>query len=384
MFSSGSRSTLSSNASLLALQSKDFINGQENLLDQLATDPLIEKAVQNGTLKIASQKRLQGICHQFHQDDTITSQHIIGDSISMPRTDWEFTFNLYIPWTRAKSYSSGYCDHYSSFQRRRKSRKSHRRSQSATFIRKELEKVYVYTTFRANYAQIERIDNTIIKRMCMGFKYFAMNDEKYPSINKSKKYESISKKRGEKLIKQMKKEEEFIIKPKLPPKRTGWFGGNKSATYQDLELLANYLHHLLASPSLGKASFIFEELKFPEDLVKLLRNLANNNLEAWRAKANQRCIRDPSKLNRWGDDYEFHTVYIVRRPLNDTKLSLFNFNHWALKFEGMYIIFLSVSFEYILFCARMISDWCLHVAFFCVNTIEIRVETIDDDRIFCV
>ena len=43
------------------------------------------------------------------------------------------------------------------------------------------------------------------------------------------------------------------------------------------------------------------------------------------------------QLTSWGtgDEYEFHTVYIVRRPLNDHTLRLFNFNHWALKFEGM-------------------------------------------------
>jgi len=47
-----------------------------------------------------------------------------------------------------------------------------------------------------------------------------------------------------------------------------------------------------------------------------------------------------------GDEYEFHTVYIVRRPLNDSSLSLFNFNHWALKFEGSKHLMTTEFFAY--------------------------------------
>lgn len=338
------KSNVSSQTSLINVSSRPTLDlDDSDLIEPLSTDPLIEKAVSNGTLKISSNKRIQDHMQKFKANEKITAQYIIGDTISLPRTDWEFTFNIYIPWNKTRSISTHSMYSRRSIRRpraRSRSRSrhhSHHRSMSATFIEKEIETVYVFTTFRAKYTQIQKIDNTIIKRMSMGYKYFAMSNEKYPSINKSKKYESIIKKRGEITINEMKKEEEFISKPKLPNKRKGWFGGTKSANYKDLELLATYLNQLFSSPSLMKTSFIYEELGFPEDLTILLRSLASNHLEAWHAKANQRCIRDPSKLKSWGtgDEYEFHTVYIVRRPLNDQSLSLFNFNHWALKFEGM-------------------------------------------------
>ena len=34
------------------------------------------------------------------------------------------------------------------------------------------------------------------------------------------------------------------------------------------------------------------------------------------------------------NEFKFHTCYITTRPLHDPSSELFNFNHWALKFEG--------------------------------------------------
>ena len=145
----------------------------------------------------------------------------------------------------------------------------------------------------------------------------------------------------------MKKEEEFIIKPELPSKKKVFkLFGNKSAKYSDLINLSNYLNRIFSSPSLCRHDFIFDELNFDKDLKELLRSLASNKLDAWHAIADRPFIKDPVKLQKKvGTEYEFHTIYIVRRPLNDQSLKLFNFNHWAIKAEGIQNIFIfSVCF----------------------------------------
>ena len=161
----------------------------------------------------------------------------------------------------------------------------------------------------------------------------------------------IENKRGREMVQEMKEEQEYIIKPELPPKRRGFFGAVKPANGEDLAALAKYLQRILSSPLLCQETFIFDEFKLDDKIKEIFCGFAANKMEAWKSVANQPCILDPKKLlnQQLGDEYEFHTAYIVRRPLNDLKYGLLNFNHWALKFEGVVCIFyISLHEMYIL------------------------------------
>eukprot|EP01084_Bolivina_argentea_P145624 255204_1 len=277
------------------------------------TDQLINKAVSNGKLKVASTQRIARYKQRFDEHNHLTTQHIIGSSISIPHSDWNFVFEIYFPWYRPRNDHHGLRS-YNSYQ---------------------LQKIYVYTSFCVSYDQLQAIDNKIIKMMSSGYKYFAGSDEKYPSIQECKDCERINAKRGEHIINAMRNEEQFIVKPALPSRKKSIFGGSKSAKLLDLLSLAYYLNIIFSSATVAKSNFVYDELGLDCDLKKLLRSLASNRLEAMYSVADQPCIRDPTRLQyKHGCEYEFHTVYIVRRPINDLSINLSNFSHWAIKMEG--------------------------------------------------
>ena len=137
------------------------------------------------------------------------------------------------------------------------------------------------------------------------------------------------------------------MKPTLPPKRKGMFSGAKPATSSDLFWCAQFLNVLLSSPALCKEAFVFDELGFDEDLKLLIRSMSVHKLDALHSIADQPFIRDPTRLlNKTGSDYEFHSVYIAKRPLSDRSLKLFNFQHWSLKMEGKHRLITIEFFAY--------------------------------------
>eukprot|EP01084_Bolivina_argentea_P259771 438454_1 len=278
------------------------INDSTNNAKLIPTDTsmLISKMIQNQQLNVATEHEITQ--HKQKFELMPTTQYIIGASVSIPHTDWKFTFHVYFPYLQSIDND-------------------------------KFEKVYVYTTFHTSYDQLEKIDKIISKRMSSGYKYFTdAFDKAHPFISKGAKYESILKKRGEILAEEMKMEQLFMKKPKLPSKKKSIFSGVKPATTSDLISLANYLNILLSSPSLCQESFVFEELSFSEELKLLIKSFATHKLETLKTISDTPSVSDPSKLLNYKHD--FHTFHIVRRSFTDSSLKLFGFNHWAIKMEG--------------------------------------------------
>ncbi len=138
-------------------------------------------------------------------------------------------------------------------------------------------------------------------------------------------------------------EEWLMTKPILPagPGKS-LFGKKKSMTAKDVGDYSNYLHKILNSAQLMLTDEIYQILNFDEDVVTLFKTLALKKLETLEVAANKydhvRCLRDPSKLkNKIG--INFHTLWVVKRPLNDTNAAFLGCNHWALKFEGILLTY---------------------------------------------
>eukprot|EP01084_Bolivina_argentea_P317385 550274_1 len=262
---------------------------------------LMRKALQKRILNIAPPQAIQRYLSRFNNDRGVTTQHITHYSISKNQ---KFKFNVYF------SYA--------------------------------LPATYVYATITISYNQLQKLDSRIKRNMFAGYKYFAAVG--YPSINNCKYRKAIKKQRGKRNHKNMTLEDLFSLKPTLPSIKKGMFQ-NKKPTHDDLVALGQYLHTLLSSASLCIQHFVYSELELDGELKHIMMSLANNKLDALETIALKRYIVNPNRLISSNLD-EFHTVYIVSRPLNDTKFSMLNMRHWAIKFEGKKLLMTIQFFDY--------------------------------------
>ena len=110
-------------------------------------------------------------------------------------------------------------------------------------------------------------------------------------------------------------------------------------TNKHLKEFAQYLHIIFASPALLLEDGLYEILNITDpEIITLFKTLALQKIDSLKSEAikynGDQCIRDPTKLKK--KPFNFHTLWIVKRPLNNNTAKLVGIDHWALKFEGMY------------------------------------------------
>ncbi|ETO22976.1 hypothetical protein RFI_14201, partial [Reticulomyxa filosa] len=103
----------------------------------------------------------------------------------------------------------------------------------------------------------------------------------------------------------------------------------------------SYIQHLFSSPSLVLCNWFFEKLVekdtvFCESLKQELIGKARQRLEKWNQKATLTTLQfaDLKDKTAANSQYNFHTAYVVRKPLDQSRLLY----HWALAFEGKYLL----------------------------------------------
>ena len=139
-----------------------------------------------------------------------------------------------------------------------------------------------------------------------------------------------------------------MITPKLPSGPSKLSLSRKGMTNKDLNNYSNYLHAIFASPALLLEDEIYEILKIhDQDIIALFKTCALSKVKSLKSEAlkyrDDRMMRDPTKLKK--KPFNFHTLWIVKRPLNNNTAKFVGLDHWALKFEGIFIfIFLSALF----------------------------------------
>ena len=131
----------------------------------------------------------------------------------------------------------------------------------------------------------------------------------------------------------------LLIKPQLPtgPSKLS-FGKKKEMTEQNLKEYAKYLHIIFSCPALLMEDVLYEILDIQQPkIILLLKALALQKLKTVQYAAMQhnydKFIKDPTKLRK--KPFKFHTLWIVKKPLNNATAKFLGCDHWAMKFEGI-------------------------------------------------
>ena len=176
-------------------------------------------------------------------------------------------------------------------------------------------------------------------------------------------YTSTADKKGETIKKRKEKqkiyeyEEILLTKPSLPSGPSNkLFGSKKSMTQKHLTDFANYLHVIFASPMLLLEDELYEILHITDnEIITLFKTLALQKIESLKSEAikydGNRCMRDPTKLKK--KPFTFHTLWIVKRPLNNRGAKAFGCDHWALKFEVFSLSIFINQMYILLLCLTM-------------------------------
>eukprot|EP01084_Bolivina_argentea_P008705 16285_1 len=189
----------------------------------------------------------------------------------------------------------------------------------------QTQTLFSYFTLKMSYQQLQLIDKIIQQDN-------SLFCEPYPIP-----LQDTMRKRGDELNNNLQYEDMLSTKPTLP-KGGGNIFSRKSMTPTDLRNYSLYLHIILNNVQLLLNDELYQILKIDDqEIITLFKLLAYTKLETLKSEATKydhiRCIKDPTKLKR-KIGINFHTLFIVKRPLNVKNSAIFGFEHWSLKFEG--------------------------------------------------
>ena len=136
-------------------------------------------------------------------------------------------------------------------------------------------------------------------------------------------------------------EEALLSPPRLPSgPSTSLFGKKKGMTNQHLEQYASYLHKIFASPNVLLDNKIYAILGMDVQIVTLFKALAKSKVQllkygALQYRDEQMVRNNPYKLRK-KKAFNFHTLWIVKRPVNSNTPGFAGLDLWMLKFEGTF------------------------------------------------